>query len=304
MPSRKQFGYRASLISLTLLITIAPGICSGQIPWLKMNPPPDANSFNTGASWLAVASNMLAGAGYGNGPTVQIRAQEILNNMTGQFGTSGGSMTPGGFPHTALIWWLNSSYNVWPENPYDQVIVSGGFSHKPLASPNGPRDYISNILRNGDFVGISVSGPEYLFGFGLRHFLTCWGDEGDNNPLTVNPETILVTDSLRDSIDVAETYTFDNYLHNSTGIGSLCGPAGNGWYINYFNTCHLFIEHIISLRATDDPGDYTKTQKLTGIYWLQQNNDIGGANGLHYNVHADNHILSYNTTVEWYHPYP
>ena len=301
MPSHKHFGNSILflLILIILLIAIVSGKCSGQVPWLKMNPPPDVNS-TSGTSWLAVAANMLAGAGYGHGLTVQDRAGEIFSNLVGHFGTSGGSMAPGGFVHTALIWWLNSSYNVWPENPYDQVIVSGGSNHKPLASTNGPRDYISNILRNGDFVAISVSGPEYMWGSSMRHFLTCWGDEGDDNPLTTNPATILVTDSQRDSIDVAETYTFDFYTYHPSN----CGDSGNGWSINYFYWCHLFIEHIISLRSTDDPGDYTKTQKFIGTYTIHQLNQSVGAIGLRYYVHAFDHILSYKTSVDWYNPYP
>jgi len=54
--------------------------------------PPDANKpcFGCDAScWLATAANMLAGAGYGNGTTVQNRANEIYNQLKLKFTTAG-----------------------------------------------------------------------------------------------------------------------------------------------------------------------------------------------------------------------
>ena len=55
--------------------------------WQKPNPdpsdttwPPDADKLTTGSDrtcWLATAANMLAGAGYGTGSSVQARANDI-----------------------------------------------------------------------------------------------------------------------------------------------------------------------------------------------------------------------------------
>ena len=59
--------------------------------YMKMNPPPDADkAFQTGnnSCYLATAANMLAGAGYGDGTTVQARADDIYGDLTGQFGTA------------------------------------------------------------------------------------------------------------------------------------------------------------------------------------------------------------------------
>ena len=70
---------------------------------MKMNPPPDADKAAGGGTnnscWLATASNMLAGAGYGDGTTVQQRADDIYADMTGNYG-----IAPSGWTDVALSW--------------------------------------------------------------------------------------------------------------------------------------------------------------------------------------------------------
>jgi hypothetical protein len=59
--------------------------------YMKMNPPPDVDKAEHGhgikpTCWKAAAANMLAGAGYGDGNTVQERADDIYNEMIIHFG--------------------------------------------------------------------------------------------------------------------------------------------------------------------------------------------------------------------------
>lgn len=84
--------------------------------YMKMNPPPDADkAFLAGnnSCYLATAANMLAGAGYGTGTTVQARADNIYGDLTAQFGTANG-----GWTDSAVTWWLGSTHNTWTTNPY------------------------------------------------------------------------------------------------------------------------------------------------------------------------------------------
>ncbi len=71
----------------------------GQDPYIKApvgepdgTPPPDANKpcFGCdGSCWLATAANMLAGAGYGTGATVQARADDIYGDLKVRFTAAG-----------------------------------------------------------------------------------------------------------------------------------------------------------------------------------------------------------------------
>lgn len=52
--------------------------------YLKIDPPPDSNKREPAADiscWLHTAANMLAGADYGTGTTVQDRADEIFGEL-------------------------------------------------------------------------------------------------------------------------------------------------------------------------------------------------------------------------------
>lgn len=261
--------------------------------WIKMTPPPDVDKafhghVGTGTCWQATAANMLAGAGYGVGATVQQRADAIYLQMVANFGLGGG------WVDNALQWWLGSGNNVWPNNPYTVVTVYGNKIPKnPWANPNGAR-FIGNELRRCQFVGLSISWPVAGAQVGTGgHAITGWGDDGGANPLPGNPSQVKVTDSDRDTGGDVQTYNYDAYNNPNPG-----GPnEGNGWYIDYNNN-HPYIKHIVTLCPTDDPGDDHNTQKVKGSKRIHQGNDIP-ATDLHYRVGTDVDILSYKTTIDW-----
>ena len=63
---------------LSVFLTLTPVAAN----WQKMDPPPDVDKKTHGHNncptcWLAAASNMLAGAGYGSGSTVQARGRHL-----------------------------------------------------------------------------------------------------------------------------------------------------------------------------------------------------------------------------------
>ena len=66
------------------------GTCPQDCPdYLKHDPPPDANKAAPASDltcWLATTANMLAGAGYGSTTTEQLRAEEIYEELKGEFG--------------------------------------------------------------------------------------------------------------------------------------------------------------------------------------------------------------------------
>ena len=73
--------------------------------WQKMDPPPDVDKAAHHPAplpptcWMTTASNMLAGAGYGNGATVQARADNIYLDMLVHYGTG-----KTGWTDTAIRW--------------------------------------------------------------------------------------------------------------------------------------------------------------------------------------------------------
>ena len=106
---------------LLILIVVVVMCASAGCVYMKMSPPADADKFSPSpdnSCYLATASNMLAGAGYGNGATVQARADDIYQEMIAQFGVANT-----GWTDTALSWWLSSANNIWPANPYTVVTV-------------------------------------------------------------------------------------------------------------------------------------------------------------------------------------
>lgn len=289
----KYYIHRSVACLLTSFIAILYVISSStSCVYMKMNPPPDADkSFTLGnnSCWQATAANMLAGAGYGNGNTVQDRADDIYGDMTTDLGTANR-----GFTDTGINWWLGSTHNTWPNNPYTVVTVYGNKNGPPWANPDGARD-IANELRACEFVGLFIRWPTDApgaIGSG-GHLITAWGDEvGVDLPLSSNPSTVRVTDSDRDAGGDVQVYNYDAYTNPNPG-----GPnEGNGWYID-FTANHPYIEHIITLCPTQGPGGYM-TQKVVGSYKIHQSNDTS-ATDLHYIVGTDTEILSYRTTVNW-----
>ena len=256
-------------------------------PYMRMDPPPDSDKTlpvpaGDNSCWMHAASNLLAGAGYGTGTTVQARADDIFTDMNNQYGTAWG-----GWMDTALQWWLGSSNNTWTANPYTVVTVLGNKSATPWTNTNGPRD-IGNYLRGGDFVGVSIT----WIGVG-GHSITAWGDDIlSPNTLTANPAGIRVTNSDTDSGGDVQAYTYDSYTNPNPGGTN----AGNGWYFNY-GSDHPFIKHIAVLSPTS--GAYgTNTVHVLGSYKIQQTS-AKSASDLHYKAGTDVDILSYRTWNDW-----
>ena len=273
--------------------------CAGPVfsDWMKMDPPPDvdksgaacnANGDPDNSCWMAAASNMLAGAGYGGGGNLQARADNIYANMVAHYG-----ICNGGWTDTAISWWLGSANNPGG-NPYTVVTVYGNKTKTPWANSNGAR-FIGNELRRCQMMGLSISWPRnatHASAYG-GHAIACWGDSGTAATLTGNPSQVIVVDSDTDSGGDTQTHTYDNYTNpNPAGQNE-----GNGWYMNYSNN-HPFIKHIVTLCPTDNPGDHTKTQKIVDSYRIHQD-DLTDATDLHYTVYTDVAVLSYKTTIDW-----
>ncbi len=268
-------------------------IGSTMAAYMKMDPPPDVDkAFLSGnnSCWLATATNMLAGAGYGNGKSVQERAEDIYDDLTAHFGTASS-----GWADTALTWWLTSPHNTWPRNPYTVVTVYGNKSRTPWTNTNGAR-FVGNELRRCQMLGLSISWPRMTADGGPSggHAITCWGDSGGQELLAGAPAQVIVTDSDRETGGDIQNYTYDSYTSPNPGGYN----EGNGWYIN-FNNNHPFIKHIVTLCPTDTPGDHMLTQKVTGSYRIHQQVPFLQATDLHYKVGTDVDILSYRTWLDW-----
>jgi hypothetical protein len=287
-----RFGLVKTLMFLFLAATLSS--CA----YMKMNPPPDADKPCVSSStiscdntcYLATASNMLAGAGYGDGTTVQARADDIYGEMTTNFGTSSS-----GWTDTALTWWLGSSNNTWANNPYTVVTVHGNKTKTPWANQDGAKD-IGNELRGCNFVGLSISWPPTGTGTSATggHAITGWGDNlGNAKTLSVNPTEVRLVDSDTDSGGDVQVYEYDDYTNpNPSGNNS-----GNGWYFDY-GTNHPFIKHIATLSPLESSSGGETTQRMFGSYKIHQNSEVA-ATDLHYKVSTDVEILSYRTWLSW-----
>ncbi len=272
--------------------------------YMKMNPPPDTDKafFNHNNScYLATAANMLAGAGYGDGTTVQQRAEDIYGDLTAHFGTANS-----GWTDTALSWWLASTNNTWSTNPYTVVTVYGNKSPRyPWANANGAEE-IANHLRSCNFVGLSISWPtDAVDGHGNPiigsggHAITGWGDrsrlpwKGYSDAISSNPSVIRLTDSDREDGGDVQQYDYDSY--NSPNPGG--ANEGNGWYMDYSGN-HPYIKHIVTLSPTQNSSGKANIQRVTGSYKILQEANRP-ATGLSYRVGTDVDILSYVTWVSW-----
>ena len=276
--------------------------------YLKIAPPPDVDKDGVtspdNSCWLATASNMLAGAGYGTGTNLQARADDIYADLVAWQTTAANptGKAIGGWIDTALSWWLSSANNTWATNPYDLVTLYGNKSRTPWLNANGAR-FMGNELRRCQMLGLSISWPRTTAG-GLPadrgHAITCWGDSSSGANLTANPAQVRVTDSDRDTGGNVQTYTYDAYTNpNPAGFNE-----GNGWYID-FNTNHPFIKHIVTLcPAGDVTGDgsgstRSSAQKAVGSYRIHQSDQTASATDLHYRIKTNSDILSYNTEIDW-----
>ncbi|HEY4788391.1 MAG TPA: hypothetical protein VIH57_20205, partial [Bacteroidales bacterium] len=250
-------------------------------PYMKMNPPADSDKpFPVPAGdfscWMHVASNMLAGAGYGTGTTVQARADNIFDQMSAHYGTANG-----GWPDAALQWWLGSNNNTWTTNPYTLVSVLGNKSRVPWKNPNAPKD-MGDSLRICDMVGMCI------YSTSLHHAITPWGDNNNSStPLTANPGQVRVTDSDRDNGGNVQVYSYDVYTDP---------VRGDGWYFN-FDVPHPFIENIVTLARTRS-GLGVNSVRVSGSYRIHQTSKVS-ATDLHYKVGTDVDILTYRTWLNW-----
>ena len=261
--------------------------------YMKMDPPPDVDKAGGGGTdnscWMATASNMLAGAGYGTGTDVQARADEIYSEMVSNYGIANG-----GWADVALSWWLSSANNTWSAtNPYTIVTVYGNKTRVPWVNANGAQ-FIGNELRRCQFLGLSISWPTSGSSGSGGHAITAWGDNMGSGTLSTNPVSVMVTDSDRDTGGDVQTWDYDDYTNPNPGGSN----NGNGWYFDY-STNHPFIKHIITLCPTDDPSDNELTQKVVGSYKIHQSVEDVAATDLHYRVRTDVDILSYKTTIDW-----
>lgn len=264
-------------------------------PYMKMNPPADSDKplpvpAGDNSCYLHTAANMLAGAGYGNGNTVQIRADDIWADMSAAFGANGGN---GGWIDAALQWWIGSANNTWAANPYILVTVHGNKTRIPWANVNGAQD-IGNELRSCNMVGVSISWPDGgAVGGTDGHAITGWGDDNFSvTALTANPGGIRVTDSDNDNGGDVQAYVYDGYTNPNPG-----GPnEGNGWYFNY-GTPHPFIKHIVTLSPTNTSAGGNSV-RVTGSYRIQQTSELEAID-LHYRVGTDVDILTYRTWLDW-----
>lgn len=278
-----------------LLMIFSVSVCLSCV-YMKMDPPPDADKpdpslVEDGSCFLATAANMLAGAGYGTGNTVQDRADEIYGEMRTRF-----NFTFGGWTDAALDGWLGSTDNEWPNNPYRDVSVEGYKIPKyPWDEPTGAMQ-IADTLRDCNFIGLSLSWPTDApnqVGTG-GHAITAWGDH--TCPVSKNPTKVRVTDSDTDAGGDVQVYAYDDFNNPNPG-----GPnEGNGWYIDYNNPAgnHGYMKHIIILEPVDFPFQRGITQKVVGSYRIHQDEKLD-ATDLHYKVYTDTDILSYRTDVSW-----
>jgi len=264
--------------------------------WQKMDPPPDVDKSahnHTGqpSCWLAAASNMLAGAGYGDGNNVQERTDDIYLELVDICKARNNNQIVAGWTDTALNWWLMRQFAASP--PYRVVTVHGNKILSAWQQPNLPR-IIGNHLRDCSMVGIDI----YWSNNNIGHAITAWGDNADANELTTNPTQLKVTDSDFDygGQDV-QTYTYDSYA--------------NGWLFNYKYsfTNHPAIRHIVTLSPVDinDPNASVCTNTVYGSYIIVQTNPGQNADGLHYDVGAglslfgggSATIYTYRTEIDW-----
>jgi hypothetical protein len=277
MKSTISFSWARNIL-LTFLLTISGCTCPS---YMKMNPPPDSDKplpvpAGDFSCWMHTASNMLAGAGYGTGTTVQARADAIFAQMKTHYGVANG-----GWPDAALQWWLASTNNTWTTNPYSVVTVLGNKARTPWTNMYAPRD-MGDSLRVCNMVGMCI------YSTSLHHAITPWGDNDTSSaPIVNNPGQVRVTDSDTDNGGDVQAYNYDPYADPT---------RGNGWYFNYSNP-HPFIENIVTLARTST-GSVKNGVIVRGTYQIQQTAEEP-ATDLHYRVGTDVDILTYRTWLDW-----
>lgn len=285
---------KSILTVLSLLLVCSIMLFAQQPPYQKIYPAPDTNKAGVPLAtpaptdlscWQATAANMLAGAGYGNGATVQARAADIYAQMTAHYGLAGGWIDD------ALNWWLTSANNVWPNNPYDNVVTLGSYTRIPLNDPNLAMT-IANELRSCNFVGLSISWPDAagdVPGTG-GHAITSWGDNIISpSPVPNNPQQVIITDSDANAGEDTYNYAQQNYLNTSTATNT------SGLTLNNYPTTRIpFIKHYTVLSAQPAGTIARGTRTITQT-------EATNAIGLNFTAYQKEdwvHILSYRQTID------
>jgi len=316
MKSHKVFSFALFQV-LVLAIVLVVGVQNVSADFLLLDPPADVDKQsrdNNHSCWLATAANMLAGAGYGHGSTVQERAESIYAELIAHFGIE----LPG-WPKTAIDWWLEYRNNR-PQNPYD-ICESHGYPMETWQGQDIPRR-IGDWLRGWNFVGLYIESqffssndnygpgngplppdpddgtipddPEWpddsLYVASVLHSITAWGDEADEAELTDNPKQVWVTDS--DSDYNGDIQTYDYSWNQFT----------QEWNLNYTEPLPTHLRGAVVLRPLDIVTDARDTQLVVGSYRIHQNYEKYAATDLHYTVGTDTYICSYRTAIDWPRP--
>jgi hypothetical protein len=271
-----------------------------------MNPPPDIDKVDYAfgkdkSCWVAAGSNVLAGAGYGDGNNVQERADDIYRELCGNLV----DCNKGGWEDTAVKTWLNSTYNNCPNNPYKVVNVYGRDTNRPPLVRTDLPQLIGNDLRKCYFLTLGIRQPTCDANIGKGgHAVTCWGDNGaDVNDINSNPTQLKITDSdYWDATQILQTYTYDDYNNPNPNDTDDCNE-GPGWYFDYWQTCHWYIDGFVTFEPTRNfIGSLARTLVASDQFTYPNDPESGGYllyTSLHYKISSNYPILSYRTSVNW-----
>jgi len=286
-------GRQILCVCIVGLLYAAPAETWGQ--WLKIDPPPDVDKSafgheGTETCWMATAANMLAGAGYGPGPTVEQSAEYIYAQMVAEYGTD-----LRGWPDTAMTWWLGSANNIWPSNPYQLITYYGNKNDDPWANHQVPQ-ILGTMLRNCYFTGLIIVWPRETAGGAPSggHAITGWGDDKFDKRLLTNPGEVKVTDSDDDTGGNVQTYTWDDYYNPNPGRQN----EGDGWYMNYDGN-HPYLIGSSILMSTELLSDSVGARMITASYRVHQGYPNASASDLHYIIETNEDILTYKTTLDY-----
>lgn len=148
---------RTSLVSLAVLglfsivaaqdLYIKPGI-------LDVDKP---GTPNDNSCWIAVASNMLGAAGYGQGATAQERGDYVYNKLVGDLGSASAGRAE---------WAVNYYLYKYAKNPdagadFQHAVSYTDVTYKRLADGflnNTDYDFLLDELKRCQYVGFSISG--------------------------------------------------------------------------------------------------------------------------------------------------
>jgi len=285
-----------SLFSVALLSVVLSGAATAD--YLKMNPPPDIDKVdyafgNAQSCWVAAGSNLLAGAGYGDGNNVQERADDIYKELCNNLVDCNSC----GWDDTAVTKWLQSAYNSQKNtNPYNSVVVRGNRNPRPPYKITNLPEVIGDNLRKCDFLSLSIRRPTSDSSVGTGgHSVACWGDSGaDVNDINVNPDKVKISDSdYWDATQALQTYTYDDYNNPNPGD---CNE-GVGWYFDYWNKPHWYIDGYTMLQPTEANTPVTRT--LVASASFTYNGSDPCATYLYYRISSNSNLLSYRTTLDW-----